>query len=57
VGVSGFLDSFPAFEAYANYNNGVTKTLFQKACPEGAFGPLLLIGGAAEPIAAAVSFA
>jgi hypothetical protein len=54
VGVFGKIDSFPAFEAYANFN-GVKKTLFQILPPKGNT-PFDLLGDANEDIAAAVSF-
>jgi len=54
VGVFGELDSFPAFEAYANFN-GVKKTLFQIPPPVGNT-PFNLLGSAGEPVVAAVSF-
>jgi hypothetical protein len=66
VGVWGFLDDFPAFEAYVRYQ-GTTKALFQVDVPSGTTNiagidvptgnrPFDLIGDAARPIIAAVTF-
>lgn len=54
VGVFGLIDSFPAFEAYANFN-GVKKALFQIPPPKGNT-PANLIGNPSTRVAAAVSF-
>jgi hypothetical protein len=54
VAVIGYLDAFPAFEAYA-IHAGVTKTLFQVPPPPGNT-PFDLLGDASSPIASAVDF-
>jgi ankyrin repeat protein/subtilisin family serine protease/outer membrane protein OmpA-like peptidoglycan-associated protein len=54
VSFAGRIDSFPAFEMYANLN-GVTRALFQKPPPPGNTVANLL-GGASTPVAGRVRF-
>ena len=54
VSYNGLIDDFPAFEAYARYNN-VTKTLFTSPPPPGNT-VMNLLGAASRPVTGVVAF-